>query len=209
MRNEAVVWNRFAGIYDAIMKRDMPAYGIIIQRASALLSPESNVLEVATGTGLLAIGLAASAGRMEAVDISWDMIAKAQAKAREAGLSNLRFSVQDAYALPYAADTFDAVMIANTLHIMPRPEKALAEIKRVLKTDGYLLAPTFIHGASLKAAVVSRLASVTGFRAYHRWTQQSYCDFLEDNGWRVTHTEILPASFPLVYCQCKPAADTQ
>ena len=206
MRNEADVWNRFAGFYDSFMKRDMPAYDIIIQKVSALLAPDSNVLEVATGTGIISLGIAKNVGRIEAIDIAEDMIAKAKAKAKAqiTDIANLCFSIHSAYSLPYAENTFDAVIIANTLHIMPRPEDALLEIKRVLKPNGRLIAPTFIHAGSRKAAVMSRLASFTGFRAYHRWTQQSYCRFLENNGWRVTNTELLPASFPLVYCLCKP-----
>lgn len=44
------------------------------------------------------------------------------------------FSVQDATSLPYTSGTFDAVVISNALHIMPEPEKALKEIRRVLKS---------------------------------------------------------------------------
>ena len=50
--------------------------------------------------------------------------------------TKLHFSVQDARTLPYADQSFDVVIIANALHIMPEPEKALSEIKRVLKDDG-------------------------------------------------------------------------
>ena len=64
------------------------------------------------------------------------MIAQAKLKPRGAGL---HFSVQDATSLPYADETFDAVLIANALHIMPRPKKALAEIYRVLKPGGSCL----------------------------------------------------------------------
>ena len=38
------------------------------------------------------------------------------------------------------------MVISNALHIMPYPEKALKEIERVLKPEGILFAPTFIHG---------------------------------------------------------------
>ena len=41
--------------------------------------------------------------------------------------------------------SFDVVIVSNALHIVPQPEKALREIKRVLKDDGVLIAPTFTH----------------------------------------------------------------
>ena len=50
----------------------------------------------------------------------------------------------DATALPYADDSFDAVLIANALHVMPEPEKALREIDRVLRPGGILIAPNFM-----------------------------------------------------------------
>ena len=37
------------------------------------------------------------------------------------------------------------VIVSNALHIVPQPEKALAEIHRVLRDDGVLIAPTFTH----------------------------------------------------------------
>jgi len=202
MRNEAVVWNRFSGIYDTFMKRDMPAYQQVIQKISLLAKPESVVLEVATGTGILSLGIAGSVKQVEAVDLSWDMILKARNKARELGITNVHFFIKNAYSLGYDADSFDIVVISNTLHVMPHPEKALAEIKRVLKPDGYLIAPTFAHGGSKKAALFSPLASVVGFHAYQKWTPESYCRFLTDNGFTLRETALLPASFPLVYCCC-------
>ena len=43
----------------------------------------------------------------------------------------------------YADQSFDVVIVVNALHIVPEPEKALSEIRRVLKDDGVLVAPTF------------------------------------------------------------------
>ena len=52
---------------------------------------------------------------------------------------------RDTCKLRYADDSFDVVIIANALHIIPEPERALAEMRRVLKKDGILIAPNFIH----------------------------------------------------------------
>ena len=51
-RNETAIWNRFSGIYDTFMKKDMPAYREMIERIKMRLEPESHVLEIATGTGI-------------------------------------------------------------------------------------------------------------------------------------------------------------
>ena len=49
------------------------------------------------------------------------------------------------FRLPYADKSFDVVIVSNALHIVPQPEKALAEIHRILRDDGVLIAPTFTH----------------------------------------------------------------
>ena len=53
----------------------------------------------------------------------------------------LKFEVADATCLPYENNSFDVVIIANALHVMPEPQKALKEIDRVLKDGGLLIAP--------------------------------------------------------------------
>lgn len=204
-RNEAAVWDRFSGIYDAFMRHDMPAYHRVLEKSAMRIRPQASVLEVATGTGILALGLAGSVRRVEAVDLSREMILKARKKARALGITNVRFFVKNAYSLGYADHLFDAVIISNTLHIMPQPEKALSEIRRVLKPDGLLIAPNFAHAGCKKATLFAPLGMAVGFRAYHKWTPESYCGFLSDNGFTVEDVEILPTSIPMVCCCCKPS----
>lgn len=203
-RNEKTVWNRFAGIYDRFMKKDEEAYRAMVRRIAVRLGPDDRVLEIATGTGILALGLAHSVRAVDAVDFSVKMIRKAKEKARASGIGNVRFDVQDALALSFPDGVFDAVLIANTLHIMPEPEKALAEARRVLKPGGILFAPTFVHADSKKAAFLSRLMSLTGFRAYHKWNMNGFLRFMEANGFKPIESELFQASFPLAYAAFQP-----
>lgn len=198
-KNENAIWDRFAGIYDRFMKKDMDAYQEMLEKIVLRLTPDDKVLEVATGTGLISLGLSSHFGKIDAVDFSQKMIRTAQKKAQESNIENVRFEVQDANALFYPSESYDAVIIANTLHILPEPEKALKEIKRVLKPEGVLIAPTFVHAGNTKAAILSRLMSLTGFRAYHKWTEKSFHDFLKQNGFKLLESTLLQASFPLAY----------
>ena len=198
-RREERVWDRFSGIYDAFMKSDKSAYKELIDRIKLILAPDAAVLEVAAGTGIISLGLAGQARHVEAVDFSPKMVALAREKAGKLGASGINFSVQNALDLDFDSGCFDAAIIANTLHIMPEPEKALDEIRRILKPNGKLIAPTFIHAGNKKAAALSKLMSFTGFRAYHKWTQQSYHAFLEKNGFTIADFALLEASFPIAY----------
>lgn len=133
-------WDRWAGRYDRFMSGDKDTYARIMNPMNKKLNRSMDVLELACGTGILSVQLAGNVKMLVATDFSEEMIKQAKQKCHS---SRLHFSVQDAMALPYAPETFDAVIISNALHIMPQPEKALVEIRRVLKQDGILIAPTF------------------------------------------------------------------
>ena len=93
--------------------------------------------------------------------------------------------------------------VSNALHIVPQPEKALVEIRRVLKDDGVLIAPTFTHAEnSFSGKVRAFFMKLAGFPLYSRWTSEEYLAFLRQNGWTVQKSTVLRASFPLAYTEC-------
>lgn len=200
MKNRRNFWDRTAKIYDRFMRRDAAAY----DRMYALLRPvvrDKTVLELAAGTGLIAKHIANAAEYIEVTDASEQMIWQAE---RENHAENLHFSVQDMFCLPYADAAFDVVIVSNALHIVPQPEKSLREIKRVLKDDGVLIAPTFTHAEnsfSGKGRVF--LMRLAGFPLHSRWTSGEYLAFLTENGWTVRKSIVLQASFPLTYVECE------
>lgn len=142
MNNNKKFWQRFAKLYSPFMERgNKETYEQICTEVSPYLNKDTTVLELACGSGQLSFRLAKKAKQWEATDFSENMIAEAKKRPRPKGLY---FSVQDATKLPYADETFDAVMIANALHIMPEPDKAMSEICRVLKkAASCLLLPSF------------------------------------------------------------------
>ena len=99
--------------------------------------------------------------------------------------------------------SFDVVVIANALHIIPNPEKALAEIRRVLKDDGVLIAPNFIFKAGGKRNLWQRILSLVGVRFAHEWTEDEYKSFLNANGWTIEMSIVLKGRIDLAYVECK------
>ena len=199
MKERKTFWDRNAGRYDRFMRKDRAAY----DEMYALLRPvvkAKTVLELATGTGLIAKNIVNAAAHIEATDASPEMIAEAKRDTRSA---KLHFSVQDMFRLPYANQSFDVVIVSNALHIVPQPENALAEIRRVLKEDGVLIAPTFTHaGNSFSGRVKALFMKLAGFPLHSRWTSEEYLRFLSQNGWAVRKSAVLKASFPLTYAEC-------
>jgi len=97
------------------------------------------VLEVAAGTGDLALTLAksvGSTGHVVAVDISANMLAHAEKAAREASLRNLETRVMDAGKLDLEENSFNAVICRMALMLFGNPLAALTEMHRVAKPGG-------------------------------------------------------------------------
>ena len=199
MREHKNFWDKNAGRYDRFMRKDGAAYDEMYELIQPVVRHKT-VLELATGTGLIAKHIVNAAALVEATDASAEMIAEAK---RDNHSAKLHFSVQDMFRLPYADESFDVVIVSNALHIVPQPEKALAEIKRVLKDDGVLIAPTFTHaGNSFRGKVKAFFMRLAGFPLHSRWTSEEYLRFLRRNGWSVRKSAVLKASFPLTYAEC-------
>ena len=192
-------WDKNAGRYDRFMRKERAAYDEMYKLIRPVVKAKT-VLELATGTGLIAKHIVNAAVHIEATDASAEMIAEAKRDTRSA---KLHFSVQDMFCLPYANQSFDVVIVSNALHIVPQPEKALAEIRRVLKDDGVLIAPTFTHaGNSFSGKVRAFFMRMAGFPLRSKWTSAEYLRFLRQNGWAVRKSAVLKASFPLTYAEC-------
>ena len=200
MKEHKNFWDRNAGRYDRFMRKDRAAYDEMYELIRPVVRHKT-VLELATGTGLIAKHIVNAAAHIEATDASAEMVAEAK---RDNHSAKLHFSVQDMFRLPYANQSFDVVIVSNALHIVPQPEKALAEIRRVLKDDGVLIAPTFTHaGNSFSGKVRAFFMKRVGFPLHSKWTSEEYLRFLSQNGWMVRKSVALKASFPLTYAECE------
>ena len=200
MQEHKNFWDRNAGRYDRFMRKDRAAYDEMYELIRPVVRHKT-VLELAAGTGLIAKHIVNAAAHIEATDASAEMVAEAK---RDNHSAKLHFSVQDMFRLPYANQSFDVVIVSNALHIVPQPEKALAEIRRVLKDDGVLIAPTFTHaGNSFSGKVRAFFMKLAGFPLHSRWTSEEYLRFLRQDGWAVRKSVALKASFPLTYAECE------
>ena len=202
MKEHKNFWDRNAGRYDRFMRKDGAAYDEMYELIRPVVKAKT-VLELATGTGLIAKHIVNAAAHIEATDASAEMIAEAK---RDNPSAKLHFSVQDMFRLPYAEESFDVVIVSNALHIVPQPEKALAEIHRVLRDDGVLITPTFTHAEnSFFGNSKAFFLKLAGFPLHSRWTSEEYLCFLQQNGWAVRKSDVLKASFPLTYVECVKA----
>lgn len=192
-------WNRVAKRYDWITIKLTRDYPFLIQRIVNDVNGAENVLEVATGTGLIAIALTGKVGHIEAIDFSPKMIEFAKRKAFKDCIENIHFSVQNAYKLEFEDGLFDVAICSNALHCMNNPGKALSEIQRVLKDNGVLIAPTFCHGVNWRSRLQSRIMGLTGFRSYHRFSTLEFFDLIAFCGFKIIKKDISKDFIPLAY----------
>jgi demethylmenaquinone methyltransferase / 2-methoxy-6-polyprenyl-1,4-benzoquinol methylase len=137
------MFDRIAGFYD-VMNSVMTAGLHHRWRARAAdlarVRPGSRVLDVATGTGDLAIELAGRVspdGEVVGSDFSEGMLAHARRKAASrGGGASLRFEWADALALPYDDDTFDAAAVGFGARNFSDLAGGLAEMVRVVRPGG-------------------------------------------------------------------------
>ena len=109
------------------------------------MSPQASVLDVCTGTGLVASDIAAKFGcRVIGVDLSEGMIKQAGRELNSTGIARTVSLVRGrAESLPFADDSFDAVVFTYLLRYVEDPEATLAELSRVLRPEGQMASLEF------------------------------------------------------------------
>ena len=155
MKNKSTkYWDKVARFYNKVFD-NTGAYQQMYDFIKNPLNKNMSVLEIGTGTGMIARNIAKNTKKVEAIDFSEKMIHQAQEIEHA---ENINFAVGDIFNLSYDDASFDVVITANILHIIPNSEKALEEVYRVLKPNGLLIAPTFLwKESSLKGKILKRL----------------------------------------------------
>ena len=109
------------------------------------LKPGMRVLDVACGTGNLAIPAAKTGATVTGVDIAPNLVEQARENAKVARL-NAKFDEGDAEALPYDDASFDAVVTMFGAMFAPRPELVVSELKRVCRPGGFIAMANWTPG---------------------------------------------------------------
>ena len=104
--------------------------------AFAGVRPEEAVLDVGCGTGVVAVTAARAGARVSALDLTPELLEQARENGAVAGCAEIAWIEGDAEALPYPDATFDVVLSQFGHMFAPRPEVAVAEMRRVLKPGG-------------------------------------------------------------------------
>ena len=122
--------------YEKITRKDMDGFRETAERLKAVLPEGGDLLEVAPGPGFLAIELARDARfRVTGLDISRTFVDLARKNAAEAGVA-VDFRRGNASQMPFAENRFDLLVCRAAFKNFSEPEKAIAEMRRVLRPGG-------------------------------------------------------------------------
>ena len=190
-------WDRVAGLYDWVELTNRRVNSAAAVRVARLVPEGARVLDCAAGTGLFALAAARRADSVLCTDLSQAMLSRAEKKARKQGLSNICFAVRDLTALPEGNGSFDVVIAANVLHLLPEPETAVRELWRVTAPGGRLILPTYLQGKAEAAyGTMIKIYQGAGFHYEHAFTPGSYRTFLENLCLAPVELEVIPGHVP-------------
>ncbi len=155
--------------------------------------------EFGCGTGFYTQLLVDKAESVVATDISPGMLALAKERIKAA---NVTFQMEDCQETSFPDEVFDTTFISLVIHFT-EPEKALAEMRRILKPGGALiisnLDPGALHGmARVRCLIRIVYHGLTGYRVKppkgfgkNIITERQLCDLLIKSGFEVASTEMI------------------
>ncbi len=158
----ADLYNRRSDNYDDSQWHQRITHRLV---ESAQISPGQDVLDIATGTGHVAIEVAqivGSSGRVIGVDIADGMLKQASHKIAALNLSNLEFQLADAETLDFPDNSFDRILCAHAFPWLVNMEGALRQWQRFLKPGGLVGVHTPADTAYVTDVVLQKLFAKYG-----------------------------------------------
>lgn len=195
MIEKETYWSRFATDFEE--RTNYVVGNDHIELIKAVLSKQTdlgNTLELGCGNGTYSEILAREARHLTATDYSDEMVASS--KQRFESLENVTVEKANCFSLSYPEFSFDTVVMANLLHVVPEPEKAVQECKKVLKRNGRLIIVSFTTDGM---AVFSKLGMIYRYLktfgkpppTAHKLTVQKTKTILSDCGFKVDQARLI------------------
>ena len=196
-------WDKVARFYDLIMSERRAGYDRIAARFASWVGPEHTVLELGAGPGSLTRHLAPSTGPYTMTDASAEMVERARSKVSH--LANVTVGQEDAQALSFPDGSFDRVVMANMLHIVPDPRAVLLEASRVVAEDGCILIANFVLDDPDRPGIGIKLLELTGYELHAGWTPERFEEFLRGTGLIIEESDHIDAMFRTQIVRARPS----
>ena len=189
MKASKEFWDKNARRYAKSPVRDEETYRKKLAITQGYFRPDWSVLEFGCGTGSTALVHAPYVKEILATDISGKMLDIATQKARDAGVENVRFQQGTLESLALEAETFDAVLGLNILHLLDNPETAIARVHELLKPGGVFVSSTALVGELmvLWRLLIPAMQAVGLAPFVNRFSRQSLVAMLAKAGFSIDY----------------------
>jgi ubiquinone/menaquinone biosynthesis C-methylase UbiE len=188
-------WDKISPLYDLFEKvYNGKVYSGTGAKVAEFIEPNDTVLECACGTGAISIYIAEKCKSLIATDFAEGMLKQASKKCRH--FKNVTFQKADITKLEFAEASFDKVVAGNVIHLLPEPEKALSELKRVTKPGGTIIIPTYINMSKGSGTAAVKFIELLGANFKRQFDFESYKQFFTDMGYSDVTYEVVDGRMP-------------
>lgn len=166
---------------------------IMIEELS-ILKELGNTLELGCGSGTFTFPLAENAESVVALDCSEAMVSAAKKRLNE--VRNVQVEQGDCYQTRFKSESFDTIMMANLIHVVSFPEKALEEVHRLLKKGGRLIVLSFTKDGMEEKdleEMIKRYLKTFGMPAKNAtpFLLDSLKDFMEKHDFKIKEAKLV------------------
>lgn len=152
------------------------------------------LLDIGTGSGFTALGFAGRVRSVVGIDVSPQAVEVARRQASARGAANAEFRVADPEALPFPDASFEIVTCRFVFHHFLRPDRVLAEMKRVLAPSGRIMLYDILTSSHARAAEVhNRIERLRDPSHVRMLSAEEFLELFRRTGLHVTGREILLA----------------
>ena len=188
-------WDKISGLYDLFENvYNRKVYTGTGKKIAEYIDSQDEVLECACGTGAISIYIAQKCKKLIATDFSDGMLKQATKKCRN--FNTVSFQKADITNLDFTDASFDKVVAGNVIHLLPEPEKALAELKRVTKQGGTIIIPTYINKSKRSGTLAVKFIELLGANFKRQFDFESYKQFFADMGYSDIEYEVVDGRMP-------------
>jgi len=146
MSQTAKFWDKSADRYSKAPVRNEEAYQKKLEITRSYFKPDTEVFEIACGTGSTAIAHSPYVKHILAIDISSRMLEIAHEKAEAERIENISFEQSTIEEFGEVKEVFDVAMAHSILHLIDNPEAAIEKVYNMLKPGGIFVTSTFCLG---------------------------------------------------------------
>ena len=174
---------------DSILKTRAAEAEILAEMVAA--KPTDVAVDLACGTGALAMGFARRVHRIYGLDLTAAMLAVARRAAREANARNVTFALGNAEQIPFADGSLDLALTSYALHHVPNPGRVIGEMARVLKRGGRAgVIDIFVLEDPRSAEMHDRIERVRDPSHTRALARSEFQSLFAANGLRITDTRV-------------------